>query len=334
MKYPVFKSLLEACGYCEVIAPDYVPSFGGIVRARTEKNPRKKNGYLISLADGSILVGNYELDELKAIYSEKGISSLSPAERACLKLKIQQERWQQRAKIQQTHEKTAIQALHFIQECCTEYAFNNPHPYCLNKQIQPPEGSVLETTSDKYSNFFFNKAQRGRAERLLVIPLSNGKKLTSLQFIGEDGRKTFLKGGKIQGSYWIAQNSFSTEGTDSLIVIAEGVATLVSVIQRKENFNGIAVAAMNCNNLEPVAKNLHAKYPRTLILILADNDKNGTGIKGALKAKKSVRLCEIRAPEFTPKAINQFKQITGTHKEPTDWNDFYILKNGGFSYED
>jgi hypothetical protein len=66
--------------------------------------------------------------------------------------------------------------------------------------------------------------------RLLAVPMwsfdmNGAPQLTNLQLIDGDGKKTFLKGGRVEGTF------FSIKGDASLIVICEGVATAFSIWQ-------------------------------------------------------------------------------------------------------
>jgi putative DNA primase/helicase len=97
----------------------------------------------------------------------------------------------------------------------------------------------------------------------LVIPIRDGTKLHSLQFIGSDGGKRFLSGVRVSGCY------FPIGKPAGVICICEGYATAASVHER----SGHAVAvAFDAGNLQPVARRLRAKHPEVKLIICADND--------------------------------------------------------------
>jgi len=79
------------------------------------------------------------------------------------------------------------------------------HPYPVRKRIQAHGiGSFLSEHPS------------------LIVPLQNiDVQLTSLQFIAEDGRKTFLKGGRIGESF----RPIGELGTKGTILLCEGFAT-------------------------------------------------------------------------------------------------------------
>ena len=334
MTIPTFKTLAEACRYSGIIAPDYVPSFGESLRVRTEKHPRNKNGFLYGLADNAVFVANWEdWEGLKSVYSDKADRKFTPQELVSLKKATQTLREEREKESAKAQWQVAIHAQEFIRTQCKSLDTTRLHSYLLGKQIQPVP-TILETTGEQFNQTLGRDVcQRLKEGRYLVIPLvqsfHGNKKVVSIQFIDEYGGKFFLKGGRTKGSYWLATNRLNSSQSKPLIVMAEGVATLLSVIQRQP-FNGLAVAGMNCNNLEKVALSLHYQYPNLPMLILADNDKSGAGIKGAEKARKAVKYCFIKMPQFSAEDIEAFKSITGTDKEPTDWNEYYKIKSRRF----
>lgn len=121
-----------------------------------------------------------------------------------------------------------------------------------------------------------------RLRELLLIPArdSNGH-LHTLQFIGEDGAKRFLSGGRIAGCYC----PIGTPG-DSLL-ICEGYATGATLYAA----TGRAVAVcFSAGNLQPVACALRKKFPRLRLIVCADNDLSpgNPGLTHATKAARAV----------------------------------------------
>jgi len=114
----------------------------------------------------------------------------------------------------------------------------------------------------------------------LVVPVRDtAGTLHSLQFIGPDGGKRFLSGGRTAGHYHIIGNP------GDLIYVAEGFATGASIHEA----TGQAVAvAFNAGNLEAVAGAMRGKFPEARIIIAADNDESGTGQEKAREAAQAV----------------------------------------------
>ena len=132
---------------------------------------------------------------------------------------------------------------------------------------------------------------------MLVIPARdvNGR-LHTLQFIGADGSKRFLSGGRIAGCYYAIGRPF-----DSLLV-AEGYSTGATLHQA----TGAAVAiCFSCGNLLPVARALRDKFPRLRLVICADNDSATPGNPGVTHAKAAARAVGgfLAVPKLTDVAL-------------------------------
>jgi len=117
----------------------------------------------------------------------------------------------------------------------------------------------------------------------LIVPLRDeSSKLWSVQFIDADGQKRFLTGGRKRGLYHAIGLPVDT------LCIAEGYATAASIYES----TGYAVAvAFDAGNLEPVAVTLRRKFPKTKIVICADNDigtPRNPGLTRALEAARAV----------------------------------------------
>lgn len=141
----------------------------------------------------------------------------------------------------------------------------------------------------------------------LVLPLRDGDGvLHSLQFIGTDGSKRFLTGGRVTGCFFSVADK-----PDGPLVICEGFATGSSIFEA----TGFAtVCALNCGNLLAVAQALRAKWPEREIIIAADNDVRTEGNPGLTKASQAAKAIGARL------AIPPFADVT-TH--PTDFNDLH-----------
>jgi putative DNA primase/helicase len=117
----------------------------------------------------------------------------------------------------------------------------------------------------------------------LVVPLRDvDGTLHSLQFIGGDGRKTFLTGGRKRGCYCAIGKP------DGALCICEGYATGASIYQATGHATAVAFDA---GNLEPVARALRGKFPRLRLILCADNDAatlNNPGVRYAEAAARAV----------------------------------------------
>ncbi len=145
----------------------------------------------------------------------------------------------------------------------------------------------------------------------LAIPMITGGKIQSLQFIGPDGDKRFLTGGRVTGCYFSIGDSTGA----AAFCIAEGFATGATIHQA----TGYPVAvAFNAGNLGAVAKTLRGKFPDLNLILCGDVDKSGTGQKAATEAAQSVGG-RVVLPDFTP------GELAG-NKPPSDFNDLAQLR--------
>lgn len=193
------------------------------------------------------------------------------------------------------------------------------HPYLTAKHLSATravkikiiEGAKFDSL---YKSVYGIKPYHQKGD-VLLVPLQNIKgKLVGFQYIDSDGKKMFLKGLKLKTCFWLSQK---LEDEWDTIGIAEGMATAASVAY----VHKIPVfAAMTCHNLVAVAKIVRNKYPKAKIVILSDK---GNGEKEAQEAAEAVGA-GIAVPQFTSELIKNFKKVTGSDEEPTDFNDLYV----------
>jgi putative DNA primase/helicase len=117
---------------------------------------------------------------------------------------------------------------------------------------------------------------------LLLVPARDEQgQLHTLQFIGPDGAKRFLSGGRIAGCYCPIGRPLGS------LLICEGYATGATLYAA----TGRAVAVcFSAGNLQPVATALRAKFPDLSLIICADNDltPGNPGLTHATRAARAV----------------------------------------------
>ena len=142
----------------------------------------------------------------------------------------------------------------------------------------------------------------------LVVPMRDGGKLHSLQFIDPNGDKRFLAGGRVAGCYYSIGNP---KGTAALC-IAEGFATGATIHES----TGYPVAvAFNAGNLSPVARALRSKFPNLKLILCADDDTSTPGNPGLTKATEAARSVGglLAIPDFgtvRPADVSDFNDLT------------------------
>lgn len=186
------------------------------------------------------------------------------------------------------------------------------HPYLVKKQIKANE---------------FVKVTNGDNKLVLpVFQLIDGEfKITSLQFIDENGQKKFFKDGDPKGGFMLIGDF-----TDKMFM-CEGFATGQSIYESTELGT---IVAFNAGNLVKVTNVLASMCSN--ITIVADNDESETGIKKA----NETGLPVILVPELGMDA-NDYKNAGNDLKalllpeKPNNWledgND-YLKKPAPISW--
>ena len=143
----------------------------------------------------------------------------------------------------------------------------------------------------------------------LVLPIVGWDGcLSSLQFIGPDGDKKMLKGGRKLGRFIQVHGQHGARR----ILIAEGFATAATLAEAEPE--ALVLAALDAGNLKPVAVVARERFPAAEIVLAADAD--AVGIE---KARAAAIACSglVAVPEFPP----------GT--DGSDWNDLAALQREG-----
>ena len=218
-------------------------------------------------------------------WQENKATAFTKEERRAFAIKIKQAK--------QTEEEARIKsqalAATKVRDCwdaATEPDSN--HPYLISKGILPHG-----IRQDKGS---------------LLIPLTIGGIIYSIQLINYDGEKRFLTGGRVKGCYYLIGDLEKEK-----LLIAEGFATGATL--HEETRYPVAIA-FNAGNLKPVAQAFRQQCLSKQLIICGDNDRgtpNNPGVTKATEAAQSVGGY-LSIPEFLP-------------DEPgTDWNDWHRLR--------
>ena len=158
-------------------------------------------------------------------------------------------------------EKTAKKAASLWNKCRPA---DPAHPYLVRKAIQ---SECIGQLGDN-----------------LVVPLIDiDGNIWNLQFITPDGTKRFLKGGRVNGLFWVRPGP-----SNASTCIGEGVATMAAIADATDR---TVVAAFSASNLVPVATLVAERYPSIDITLCADNDQHlvqNVGLEAAKKAAAAV----------------------------------------------
>lgn len=185
------------------------------------------------------------------------------------------------------------------------------HPY-LNRKRVSPVATLREIDASAAAAILGYVPKSGSdplTGRLLVVPVTQGDRLSTLELIDGDKRKAALAGrGSKAGGYWPTERLPDGDGGGLTLQIGEGVATVLSA---KEAAGFIGIAALSSGNLPAVAQMMRKRYPAATLVILADLIKaTGEPDHHAIEAAQAVGGL-LAVPDF------------GLGREPgmTDFND-------------
>ena len=194
----------------------------------------------------------------------------SEAEIATFKARIAEERKQREAEEIKSKAEAKAKAAAIWQK---GEAAPGDHPYLIRKGIQASGAKQYKDA--------------------LLIPMRADGDLHSLQFIGPDGDKRFLTGGRVKGCYFSIGNP---KGAAALC-IAEGFATGATIHEA----TGYPVAvAFNAGNVGAVTKAMQAKFPDLALILCADDDTQTDGNPGMAAATEAARAVGglLAVPDF------------------------------------
>jgi putative DNA primase/helicase len=249
----------------DYIEPDRFYRFPG-----TDKGKDNTAGFCKLFSDGlGGIYGDWS-SGLQEIWQAERQNAFTPAEREEFQRQVQQARAQaeEERRAKQADAETRARVLWDAAEAAPA-----DFPYLVTKGIKPHGVRV----------------HAGR----LVVPVRDGERLVSLQFISADGAKQFLSSGRTAGGYFAIG---SLRGANALC-IAEGLSTAATVHEA----TGFPVAvAFNAGNLEPVARAMRHRLPKLRLVLCADDDASTVGNPGLTKARAAAAAVDavVAVPDF------------------------------------
>lgn len=142
----------------------------------------------------------------------------------------------------------------------------------------------------------------------LIVPLVDmSGEFSSLQYIDQNGGKLYHKGGSTGGKFWV----IGVPEKGERVYLAEGFATAATIYQ---STNRPVVVCYSASNLVPVLGQWREHFGETQeFVIVADNDKSGTGQKYADQAAAKHGARVIIPPEEGD--ANDFAKAGGDLKQ-------------------
>jgi len=220
-----------------------LPPIGVWKRYPTEDHPKKRNGAVKYMGTHGF-VQNHATSTVVSLWKPES------SERNNLNIRsivISQ------AQAEQQRQKLATEAVGKAVRMLNDSGYRT-HPYLEAKGFPDEQGSVLNIEN----------------KPVLLIPMRLGKSLCGVQQIWEDGTKKFLYGQRTSGATF----AFDNKG---LNIVCEGYATALSVraamkqLKRRYTIH----VCFSAGNMVRVAEGLEPG------LVIADNDKSGTGQQAA-----------------------------------------------------
>ena len=208
---------------------------------------------------------------------------------------------------EQTEQEQAQAKAHAKTLLDSSHAAPDDHPYLQRKAVQPTATlkEISQTQAEQILGYAPQAAGERLTGRLVVVPIKRGRDIATVELIDEAGRKAGLYGrGTRTGGYWATRRLPDGEGKDTVILIGEGVATVMSAT---EAVDSTGVAALSAHNLVNVTRIIRKQYPYADLVVLADIlKKDGAPDPRAVKAaiENNARLAvpvfgDDRKPEQT-----------------------------------
>ena len=134
-------------------------------------------------------------------------------------------------------------------------------------------------------------------------------KLFSMQFIGVDGGKRLLSGGRKRGCFIPVDGDIEK---DSRVIICEGWATGCTLAEDEPA--ALVLAAIDAVNLEAVSITAHHRWPTAELVIAGDDDRMTQGNPGATKARAAAivsgaLLALPQWPTDAPESLSDFNDL-------------------------
>lgn len=284
-----FRSAMTAAG---LAPPDAIVPDGALHRFHIEGDRiGTRNGWYCLFADQmpAGVFGSWKTGASDT-WCAKSRHTLTHRDRANLAALVEQARRQRDAEQAKTWESAATRAAAIWDRA---QPASDSHPYLVRKCVRA-HGT--------------RQTQDGR----LVVPVWDGERLTTIQYIDATGDKRFLTGGRIKACSFPIGEYCPGEP----IAIGEGFSTCAALHQET---GALVLAAFSAGNLLPVARRVRDQYPDAQLVIAGDNDAWTPGNPGRTKAIEAARAVRGRVliPMFSG------ADLAG---RPTDWNDWLRLQ--------
>ena len=274
--------------------PDNVADDGQIHRFSTNNKTGDKAGWYVLTNLGFVVIGSFGCFRSGVKGNWKSVDKTNLSKEQIQNLQKQQKKAHELAESKRLEEQKLASADAEIIWKDAEPA-NLSHPYLVEKGLK--QANIKQSKRDGLD--------------VLLVPLKDAEgKLWSLQRIYPDGKKVFLKNGRVK-------RLFHTIGTPTQKhILTEGYATAASIYES----TGICVhVAFNCGNLRGAAEELRQLHPDSELIIAADDDWETEGNPGIKHAKETAISTNSKL------AIPVWSEGNRSEKN-TDFNDLFLAE--------
>ncbi len=280
--------IVEAMGAYGMTPPDHI-----IFDGRIHRFGRKKSSWCVFF-DGGVKAGAFGDHRLG--FTEKFVESrktMTTRDRKRIGQAMREASAQRARDLEEEHEKAAS----IVNDIWRDADPATAHPYLERKKVSAYRLRV--------------------ADDWLLVPVTDGERIHSLQRISVEGKKLFYPGGKTKGLFYPI--GLAEKPAD--LFICEGIATGLTIYQLHKT---PVIVAFSAKNLIPVAERMRWLYQNAAIVIAGDNDHATPGNPG----KAAAEIAAARssgAGNSTAWVVPDFTGLPYTDKD-TDYNDLAILR--------
>lgn len=232
-------------------------------------------------------VWNHITDDTRLFWGTSDLA-LTPAELEARRHRVKAEREKAERELAEARQKAAALAVE-VWRAATPPA--GP-VYWQRKQVKPTD-TIREIPLDRLVGLIgYHPKAKGTpftGTMVQVVPVCGDTGISSVELIDETGLKAGLANGAKKGCFWVTNKLPETDSPALMLLIGEGVATVLSATMAMSD--SIGIAALSCGNLKAVAEQMHRKYPQAKVYILSDL---GNGEQAALEAARSVNALLVK----------------------------------------
>lgn len=246
---------------------------GRICRCATKEHPHKRNGAYYYDGDWGWVQDWATMPDIQHWQTDKVMSS---RERLDMQVRMERQKAEQKKEKMRLNIEAAQKAVDILKKCKVDN-----HAYLKNKGFPDAKLYTIEI----------------EGQHKLCIPMKFKGQTSGLQIIDEDGSKKFLYG---QRTNYTTYNI----GDKGLVIACEGYATglsIKSVLGALKILNTVKVC-FSAGNLTKIAKQAEC-------LVIADNDKSGTGERCAIESGRRFWM-----PPNVGEDFNDMWQMDGKFK--------------------